>query len=318
LASEIHVSTVVAPKPLNEFEALKREAMKAASETDDAYIQGWIGFVIGWEEFHRGRMNHGRDAARKLRQVGRQLDDPRSTGLGLVLLSMISLVSAAFAEALEYSEQALAAAVTPFDRTMAVNAKGNALAGLRRGDEGAKLLEENNRRCVANGDLHQLDTSAPAVAVCKILQGNIGAGIRCLEEQISTREKEDYRALAHWAGYFLSEVYLEIIGSGEKLPFLTLLRNLPTLLKVRATASWRIREVVARFLEEPRFDPDAWCPGCGHRRLGLLYKAKKQRALAIQHLTDARRYLSPFGQTPQLARVDAALAELGLTAAHSV
>ena len=162
LASEIHVSTIVAPKPLNEFEALKREAMKAASETADAYIQGWTRFVIGLEEFHRGRMNYGRDAARELMQVGRQLDDPRSTGLGLVLLTLISLVSAAFAEALEYSERALAAAVTPFDRAMAVTAKGNALAGLRRADEGAKLLEEHTRRCVANGDLHQLETSAAA------------------------------------------------------------------------------------------------------------------------------------------------------------
>jgi hypothetical protein len=49
--------------------------------------------------------------------------------------------------------------------------------------------------------------------------------------------------------------------------------------------------------------------------LGLLYKAKKQHALAAQHLTDARRLLSPFGQTPILARVDAALAELGYPSA---
>jgi hypothetical protein len=45
--------------------------------------------------------------------------------------------------------------------------------------------------------------------------------------------------------------------------------------------------------------------------LGLLYKAKKKRALALQHLTDARRILGQFEQTPMLARVDAALAELG-------
>ena len=45
--------------------------------------------------------------------------------------------------------------------------------------------------------------------------------------------------------------------------------------------------------------------------LGLLYKVKKQRALAFQHLTEAKRIFSQFGQTPVLARVDAALAELG-------
>ncbi len=45
--------------------------------------------------------------------------------------------------------------------------------------------------------------------------------------------------------------------------------------------------------------------------LGLLYKIKRRRALALEHLTEAKRILSRFGQTPILARVDAALAELG-------
>jgi hypothetical protein len=36
LASEILFSTIVAPKPLQEFEALKKEAIKAASNTADA------------------------------------------------------------------------------------------------------------------------------------------------------------------------------------------------------------------------------------------------------------------------------------------
>jgi hypothetical protein len=44
--------------------------------------------------------------------------------------------------------------------------------------------------------------------------------------------------------------------------------------------------------------------------LGLLYKAKKKRGLAVQHLTEAKRILSHLGQTPILARVEA-LAELG-------
>ena len=38
--------------------------------------------------------------------------------------------------------------------------------------------------------------------------------------------------------------------------------------------------------------------------LGLLYKAKKKRALAVQHLIEAKRILSQFGQTPILARVE--------------
>ena len=45
--------------------------------------------------------------------------------------------------------------------------------------------------------------------------------------------------------------------------------------------------------------------------LGLLYKAKKKPALAVKHLTEAKRIFSQFGQAPTLARVETALAELG-------
>jgi tetratricopeptide (TPR) repeat protein len=316
LAGEIQVSTIIAPKPLNEFETLKREAIKAASETADAYIQNWTRFVIGWDEFHRGRMNHARDTARELMRVGRQLDDPRSMGLGLVLLTWISLLSDSYAEALEYSEQALAAAVTPFDRAMAANAKGGALVALRRIDEGAKLLEENDRRCVAVGDTYQLAGSAGPLGLCKVFQGDIAGGIRRLEQAISTSEKEGYRTGADFYRALVCEVYLQISGGGvsgggEKLPFLILLRNLPILLKVMATASSRIPVLIARILENPQFDPDGWHVGRYRMMLGLLYKAKKQCPLAAHHLTDARRILAPFGQTPLLARLDAVLAELG-------
>ena len=97
-------------------------------------------------------MNEARDAARELMQVGRLLNDPRSTGFGLDLLTWIALVSDSYAEALEYSEQSLAVAVTPLDRTTAIAAKACALVLLRRTEEGATLLEEHRRRCVADGD----------------------------------------------------------------------------------------------------------------------------------------------------------------------
>ncbi len=311
LASEIDVSTIVAPKPLREFEILKRDAIKAVSDTADAYIQNRTRFVIGIEEFHRGRITEARDSARELMQVGRLLDDPRSTGSGLFLLASIALVSNSHAEALEYSEQSLAVAVTPFDRNGAINTKGCALVLLRRIEEGAKLLEEQRRRCIVDGDLHSLVSCDGISAISKIFRGNISNGIRLLEEAILSREKEGYRDCADWYRAFLCEVYLQIIAGNEKPPFRTLLKNLAILLKVMLTASSRIRALMTRVLENPHFDPAG--NGVGHVQmiLGLLYKAKKKRALAVQHLTEAKRIFSQFGQTPLLARVEAALAELG-------
>ena len=98
-------------------------------------------------------MNDARDAARELMQVGRLLNDPRSTGFGLWLLSIIALMSESYAEALEYSEQSLAVAVTPVDRNLSTAFKLFALVALRRTEEGAMLLEAHRRRCVADGHL---------------------------------------------------------------------------------------------------------------------------------------------------------------------
>src|SRR5262249_2549918 len=47
LAGEIIVSTIFAPTPWREFEILKRNAIRAASDTADAYIQNWTRWVIG-------------------------------------------------------------------------------------------------------------------------------------------------------------------------------------------------------------------------------------------------------------------------------
>ena len=76
------------------------------------------------------------------------------------------------------------------------------------------------------------------------------------------------------------------------------------------TATSRIRTLIALVLENPHFDPAGHYVGHAKMILGLLYKTKNKRALALEHLTEAKRILSQFGQTPILARVDTALAEL--------
>jgi hypothetical protein len=311
LAGEIHVSTMIGPKPFTEFEKLKNEAIKSASYTTDAYIQSWIRFVIGWQEFHRGRIAHARDSARELMQVGRTLADPRSMGLGLALLTITAMVFDSYAEALDYSEQGLAVAVTPFDRNTALVGKGCSLVLLRQIDEGAKILDEQRRRCVADGDLYILTATDGVMGVCKVLQGHISDGIRLLEEGILKREQEGYRGTSDWYRIMLSEVYLQIIGGKERPSFLSIVKNLPILLSVMVTGSSRIRKLIAHVLENPNFHPEGHFVGHAQMILGLLFKIKKKRALALQHLTEAKRILSAFGQSPMLMRLDAALAELG-------
>ena len=330
LVYEIMVSTIVEPKPLHEFEILKTEAIKAASDATVAIIpksarefdgplqvawasslfrQTW--WVIGLGEAVRGRMNDARDAARELMRVGRLLRDPRSTVFGLWLLSIIALWSDSYAEVLEYSEQSLAIAVTPADRNFSTFFKLVALVSLRRTEEGAMLLEAFRRRSVEDGLIELLNSTDTIFGACKILQGNIRDGLRLIEEAILRREKEGYRFMADWSRLNLAEIYLQIIAGNEKLPLPTLLRNLPIIVRVMVTAPSRIPDLLKRVLANPHFDPAGHHIGRAQMILGLFYKVKKKRALALQHLTEAKRILSQFGQTPILGRVETALAELG-------
>ena len=330
LANEIFISTVIAPKTTHEFELVKSQALKAASDSADPYIQNWTRYVIWLEELHRGRIGEARALTHELMQVGRQLNDPRSIGLGLGMLAGIANSTEAYAEALEYSEQLLSVVVTPWDSEAATLGKGFALVMLgpteegekliegRRSrrllgkvEEGAKLIEGQRSRALIYGYLHTLIFTDPYVGICKILQGDIGGGIHFIEEAILRREKEGYQRSAHSYRIILCEIYLNIIGGYEYLPLPTFLRNLPILLRIVTTASSRIRSLAALLLEDPQTLPSGYYYGRVEMILGLLYKIKKKRGLALEHLTEAKRILSEFGQTPTLARVDAALAELG-------
>jgi hypothetical protein len=76
------------------------------------------------------------------------------------------------------------------------------------------------------------------------------------------------------------------------------------------TAPSRIRALSAQVLDNEQVDPNGFYAGKSEMLLGLLYMAKKKRALALQHLIAAERVLSQFGRTPVLARVQTALSEL--------
>jgi class 3 adenylate cyclase len=310
-AGEIIISTIFAPKSILEFGLLKTNAIRAASATADAYIQNWTRWVIGWDEMHRGLVSEARDSAHELMRVGQSLNDPRSTGFGLNLLSWIAYLSNSFAEALEHADQSLSVAVTPWDRTAATLAKICALTLLRRTEEAIRLSQEQRQRIASDGDTFCLYPIEPMRGLWAVLEGNISQGIRIIEEVILRRESDGYLSMADSSRVMLAELYLEIIGGNERPPLTVLLKNLPILSKVMLTGPSRIPTLIAHANANAQFDPNCPLMGKSEMILGLLYKAKKERPLAVQHLTEAKRILSQFGQTPILARVETALAELG-------
>jgi predicted ATPase len=85
LASAIHVWTITASNSVEVFDAVSREASTAASNVDDAYLQCFLRYVVGWKEMHHGRMTKAHEAAEDLMAVGRRMNDPRSIGFAMQL-----------------------------------------------------------------------------------------------------------------------------------------------------------------------------------------------------------------------------------------
>ena len=310
LASAIQVSTVLAPYPVEVFEVICREANSVASNLDDAYIHCFIRYAVGWDEMHRGRMTKAREAAKELLAVGRRMNDPRSTGFGMQLEAWIALTSDDYSAALNNAEAGIAIARTPIDRANALTARYNALVLLRRPEAFSKLRDWM-QQCAANGWGYMLVAGEGLYGVALVLRGQISGGILWMEQSISRREREGYRAAADWYRMFMCEMYLEIISGKERPSAKVLVPNILTLAGVMFTAEKRICALVGRVRQNSQFNSSGHYVGRCEMILGLLYKTKKKHALALQHLTEAKRILSQFGQTPILARVETALAELG-------
>jgi class 3 adenylate cyclase len=309
LAGDMYVSMIVAPYPFDIFDAVSREAIAAASKADDRYLQTFIWNIVGWEEMCRGCPRKMHVVAEELMAVGRRINDPRSIGLGMTLRAWGALMGDDYAAALDFAEASIGLACTPFDMEGALNAKINALALLRRPGS-FETLRYMRDRYEANGWNWIRTGSDGAWGVALVLQGKIGGGIHSIEQAMSVSESQGFTAVADYIGLFLCEIYLEIISGKEKPPIKILMRNFFTLTTVMFTAEKRIRALAERVRHNPRFDPKGHFVGRSEMILGLLYKAKNKRALAVSHLNEAKRIIAQAGSTPMLAKIDAALAEL--------
>jgi hypothetical protein len=310
-ASAVFLSSVKASRSylIETFEPFSIETITSASTVDDVFLQHFTQFAVGWLELHRGRVEKAQQAAQALLAVGRRMNDPRSIGFGMQLLAWIALGSDDYRAALGFAETGISNACTPWDREACNNAYCSALVLLRR-PEGYQKLRNFMDQAKVGGWLYMLAGCDGTMGVALAVRGELAAAIRWMEEAIAKREKEGYRVVADWYRMFLCEIYLEIISGKEKPPLHVLMRNAPTLVIVMFSAQKRVAALVARVRENPQFDPNGHFIGRCEMILGRLYKTKKKDALAVQHLTEAKRIASQFGPTPMLARIDAELAEL--------
>jgi class 3 adenylate cyclase len=309
LVSELSVSTYCAPVSIEVFQARRRDAEAALANVDDAYLRNFYSAILAWDEVNRGRLTEARAAVRRLMVNGVSMNDPRSVGYATAMRALIAILSDNYEAGLEIADLGINTSHAPFERAIASSARNIALVLLNK-PSGLDEVGGYIAKCAENGWTLFLSGPDNLWGVGLAMNGRIDEGLRYIEQTISRREKEGYRASADWCRLFLCEVYLDIL-SGKGKPSLGLfLRNFRSLASVLTFGAKRIRVLIEQVRSNPQFDRDGHFIGRAEMILGLLYKAKKKKALAQTHLTEARRIVSAFGPSPMLARIDAALGEL--------
>jgi class 3 adenylate cyclase len=309
LVSAVQLSPLIGLYAADTFDSLSGKALAEASNLNDLYLQFLVRHAIVEENVFRGQMTIALRAAEELVEVGRRINDARSLGYGMALMANVALGTGDYQAALNLGETGVDIARTPYDREFSNHARIDALVLLKR-PEGIPMLRDYIERCAANGWNTSLDIVEGFWGVALVFQGQISKGIRCIERTILRCDCEGYSVLADLYRLFLCEIYLGIITKKKKTPLLILLRNAPTLIAVMFTAPRLICTLAERARQNPQFDPNGFHIARIETILGLLYKVKNKRALALQHLTYAKLIASQFGPTPMLAKIEWALAEL--------
>jgi class 3 adenylate cyclase/tetratricopeptide (TPR) repeat protein len=311
LSSQILVSSAVAPMSPQELVPLVKRALDAASRIEDAYIRSVVRWVIAIDELSRGRMGNAKQIAEEMSAIGHDLNDPRPTGMAMGILGWIALTSDDYETALHYADECLAIAFTPQERMNALGVKGSALALLKRLEQADIVLSDIRRQVRDLNWGYELTLLEPAYGILTVLKGELARGIAIIQAAIATAHRDRWRAAEDWAKLFLCEVYLEVLFAKERPTLAILLKNLPTIIRIIFVGRSSIERLISEVRRNPHFDPTGHHIGRAEMILGLLYKGSKKRALAVQHLTQARRILSQLGPTPILTRVETALVELG-------
>ncbi len=309
MVNELSVSIYFSPISNAEFEAKARVIEAELEKIDDAYIQNFYLATIGWNELTRGRVARAHATADKMIALGKKTNDPRALGYGTAMKALIAMVADDHEKALAIAEEAHKASKVEFERAIAEAARVSAMVPTET--PGAiEIIEAHIANCNEHG--WTLFTMGPAtmLGVAYALRGRIADGLRQIERAVQKRTDEGTKVSADWARLFLCEMYLAILTGEGGASAGVFLRNFRSILWVMFFGEKKLVAMLDEVRSNPQFDDKGHYIARCDMILGLLYKARKKKQLAVQHLSKARVIVETAGQSPMLSRIDTALAEL--------
>jgi len=309
LVNELSVSIYCAPIPNAEFDAKRADIEAAMTRFEDGYLRNFHFATVGWNELTRGRVTRAREAAEQMVIHGERLSDPRALGYGTAMKALVAVVTDDHPTALALAEEACRLSRAEFEIAIAESTRVAALVPCGR--PGAmEAVKGYLAQCEESGCSLFAGVPQTMLGVAHALDGRIGDGLHQIEATIAKREAEGASGFADWNRLFLSEFYLQILSGEGGASFGVLMRNFRALAGVMLLGDRQIHALVDKVRNNPQWDKDGYFHARCDMILGLLYKLRKKKALAITHLTRAHSLIAPIGDNPMLARIDAAMAEL--------
>lgn len=309
MVNELSVAIYFAPIANDRFDARKAEIEVVLKKIDDAYIQNFFLATMGWNELTRGRVARAHATSDRMIALGKAQNDPRSLGYGTAMKALIAMVTDDHELAQEMAEKARKQSKVEFELAIAEAARVSSLVPLEK--PGAiDSVKQHINTCQAKG--WALFTMGPEtmLGVAYAMNGQIAEGLRQIRDVIRKRDADGTQTAADWGRLFLCELHLAILTGEGGGSISVLLRNFRSIVRVMISGEKEMIAMIEHVRQNPQFDTRGHYIARCDMIMGLLYKAKKKTPLAIEHLQRARIVVETAGQSPMLARIDAALAEL--------
>jgi len=309
MVNELSVSIYFSPIDNAVFEAKSKIIEAELKKLDDAYIHNFYHATVGWNELTRGRVARAHAASDRMIEMGRAKNDPRALGYGMAMKALIAMVTDDYELALTMAEKARSESQVEFELAIAEAARVGALVPLEK-PGAAEVVKQHIEDCEEKG--WTLFTMGPAtmLGVAYALKGRVAEGLHQIEDAVRRRTEEGTQVSADWARLFLCEMYLAILTGEGGGSLGVLIRNFRSILWIMLFGQKRLIAMIEQVRSNPQFDPRGHYVARCDMILGLLYKARKKRDLAVEHLTKARIIVETAGRSPMLTRIDGALAEL--------
>ena len=301
---------VLGQTPHEEMEAMGRQLVGECERAADNYILNWAYWSIAYYYLMRGLLVEAREWVAKLAEAGRARNDQRALGMAYWTSSWIEAQAHRYAEAEANADEALKAAVTPYDRNAANIVKAFAMVLQGRVEEGLARLRTARRWALDNGWLYSASGVDLSIAPALALVGDLRGAVKLLEAGIRAGDASGSRTIAAWNRITLAELYSGAVRTTRRPSLGFVLRNFSTVARILFVGAKTARILLEQALANTQFDRSGAICAQIELDLGLLAAHEKRIGVAREHFARAQAAAKAQGAGAIMAEIEAAIATL--------